>query len=198
MSRYGILSFIASALLLFAGAANAEQRYFEFTGTVTRSDDARFAPVGSVVRGSFNYDDAAVGDYLPDRAFYDVDVSLVVDINGHTIVSEGSTVTLYNYDINGRDIVWVYSTPGIAIDRKFYPEAYVGFSLFGSGLDGFALPSGFDLDRYTLAEGGLILDSAVGGLVDFSIDSITNVSGPPELCLKKNGKFDRHCKDKGL
>lgn len=193
MSRYRMLSFIASALLVFAGAASAEQRYFEFTGTVTASRDAGFAPVGSVVRGSFNYDDASVGDYFESRAFYDVDIELVMDVNGRRVVSSGSTVTLHDYPDSAADLVRLNSTYGIGIDEEVYPDGYFGIALYGSGLDSLALPSSFDLERFNLAEGGLFLNLTDGVLLDFSVDSIVAVPAP---CLKKNGKPDRHCKGK--
>lgn len=193
MSRHIILSFVASLLLVFAGVASAEQRYFEFTGTVTQSRDASLAPIGSPVRGTFNYDDATIGDYFDNMALYDVDVELVADINGHAIVSDRSSITLYDYLNTGGDIVWLYSTPGIMVDHKFHGTGYFGFSLFGAGLDSLALPSSFDLDRFHIAEGGLFLNDTDGVLLDFSIDTIANLPAP---CLKKNGKIDRHCKNK--
>jgi len=194
VSRHRILSFVAPALLVFAGTASAEQRYFEFTGTVTQSRDSSLAPVGATVRGTFNYDDATVGDYFDNMALYDVDAELVADINGHALVSDRTSITLYDYLNTGGDIVWVYSTPGIMVDHTFHGTGYFGFSLFGAGLDSLALPSSYDLAKFHIAEGALFLNDTDGVLVDFSIDTITSLPAP---CLKKNGKVDRHCKDKG-
>jgi hypothetical protein len=92
--------------------------------------------------------------------------------------------------------VWVHSTPGIMVDHKIHRTGYFGFSLYGSGLDSVNLPSSFDLGKFHLAEGALFLNDTDGVTLDFSIDTITNVPAPPTLCLKKNGKIDRHCKDK--
>jgi hypothetical protein len=195
MSRNRMLSFVISSLLLFSGAASAEQRYFEFTGKVTRSEDPRLAPVGSTVRGSFNYDDATVGDYFPDMGLYDIDAELVAEVNGRILVSDRTSITLYDYN-GGADIVWVHSTPGIMVDHKIHRTGYFGFSLYGSGLDSVNLPSSFDLGQFHLAEGALFLNDTDGVTLDFSIDTITNVPAPPMPCLKKNGKIDRHCKDK--
>ena len=195
MLNHWALSTVASALLLFAGSVSAEQRYFEFTGKVTRSQDPALAPVGSTVRGSFNYDDATAGDYFPNMGLYDVDAELVAEINGRILVSDRTSITLYDFS-GGADIVWVYSTPGIMVDHKFHRTGYFGFSLYGSGLDSVNLPSSFDLGQFGLAEGGLFLNDTDGVTLDFSIDTITNVLAPPAPCLKKNGKIDRHCKDK--
>lgn len=195
MSKNRMLSLFVFSLLVFSGAASAEQRYFEFTGKVTRSEDSRLAPVGSVVRGSFNYDDAVVGDYTPNRASYDVDAELVAEINGHLLVSDRTSITLYDYSWPA-DIVWVYSSPGIMVDHKIHRSGYFGFSLYGDGLDGLNLPKSFDLGQFPLAEGALFLNDTDGVTLDFSIDTISNVAAPPAPCLKKNGKVDRHCKDK--
>ena len=45
-----MLSALAFALLLLAGTASAEQRYFEFTGTVTRSENQTKKGSGSFFR----------------------------------------------------------------------------------------------------------------------------------------------------
>lgn len=194
MQAKRMLTAIATTLVLLAGHASAEQRYFEFTGTVTETRDAALAPIGSQVRGTFNYDDAMVGDYLGDyRASYDVDSELAGTIDGNLFVTDRTLVTLYDYADSAGDLFDLYSTPGLMIERDFHPDAYFGFRLLGSGLDGLNLPGALDLSRFHYAFGEVFLDGNGSLLAAFSVDSIINVSPP---CLKKNGKPDKHCKHK--
>jgi hypothetical protein len=98
MLRNRMLSAFSSMLLLLAGTASAEQRYFELTDTVTRSEDPSIATVDATIRLIFNYDDATVGDYFGDtRALYDLDPVLVGQVDGNTLVSDRVLVTLYDY-----------------------------------------------------------------------------------------------------
>lgn len=191
MLRNRMLSVFASALLLLAGTASAEQRYFEFTGTVTRSGNPAIAPVGATIRGTFNYDDAAVGDYFGGwYAYYDADIALVAEVNGRTLVTDRTTISMNDYADMAADLFDLYSTPGMMIDREFLPEAFMGFRLMGSGLNGLNLPASFDLGQFNYAAGEVMLGGGNGVLFEFSIDDIAS-------CAKKNGKADKQCKGKG-
>ncbi len=194
MSSNRMLSAFASMLLLFSGAASAEQRYFEFTGTVTHSENPAIAAVGSTIRGTFNYDDAMIGDYFWDwYAFYAVDAELVAQVDGHTLVTDSTNITLNDYSDRAADLFDIYSTPGMMIDKTFLPEAFMGFRLLGSGLQSRNLPGTFDLSQFNYAAGEVILDGNGTVLAEFSVDAIVNLPPP---CLKKNGKPDKHCKNK--
>lgn len=194
MSNRRMLSVFTSALLLFAGVANAEQRYFEFSGTVTRSENQAVAMVGSVVRGSFHYDDATPGgDVDGFSAQYMLDTGLVATVDGHLLISDMTSISLQDYPDSAGDLFDLYSTPGIMIDDAFLPDAFFGFRLLGSGLQSKNLPSSFDLSQFHYAEGAVMLEGGGSVLAEFSVDSIVNVPAP---CLKKNGKPDKHCRDK--
>lgn len=190
MLRSRTLSIFAATLLLFAGMANAERRYFEFTGTVTRSENPGIAPVGSTIRGTFNYDDAMSGDYLQDSyAFYELDDTLDGTVNGHALLSDRTFVTIYDYPDSAGDLFDIYTAPGIMIDDAFHPEGFFGFRLLGSGLQSRNLPSAFDLSQFNYAAGEVMLDGNSTVLAEFSVDGI-------RACVKKNGKPDKHCKNK--
>lgn len=188
MIKIARLSAFASALLLFAGAACAEQRYFEFTGTVTRSEDPTIAEVGSTIRGTFHYDDAMPGDHIQDTiALYDPDTELTAEVDGHTLMTDRTWIMIHDYPDSAADMFDLHSTPGIMIDDTFLADAFFGFRLMGSGLQSRRLPSAFDLDQFHYAAGEVMLDGYGSVLAEFSIDSLS-------LCLKKNGKPDKHCK----
>jgi hypothetical protein len=190
MQRNRKLSFFASILLLLAGTASAEQRYFELTGTVTHSEDPSIAAVGSKIRLNFNYDDAAVGDYWQGFiGFYDVDTELAGEVDGRTLVSDSTTIMMYDYADSAGDLFDFYSRPGIMIDDEFLPEAFFGFRLMGSGLQGLNLPASFDLTQFNYAAGEVMFDGYGTLLLEFSVDAIAS-------CVKQNGKPDKHCKGK--
>lgn len=190
MLRNRKLSFFAAVLLLLAGTANAEQRYFELTGTVTRSEDPSIAAVGSTIRLNFNYDDAAIGDYFQGFiGFYDVETELVAEVDGRTLVPDSTTITMYDYVDSAGDLFDFYSRPGIMIDSEFLPEAFFGFRLMGSGLQGLNLPASFDLTQFNYAAGEVMRDGYGTVLLEFSVDSIAS-------CVKENGKPDKQCKRK--
>lgn len=196
MLRNWMFGVVACALWLVAGAASAEPRYFELTGTVTRSENPRIAQVGSTFRATFNYDDATVGSY-PQDAFgiYDLDAAFVATVDGHLLLSDRTLITTYHVN-SPASLFDLYSTPGLMIDQRFLPEAFMGFRLIGNGLQGRELPATFDLSQFHYAAGEVMLDGNSTVLLEFSVDAIVNLSSPPPSpCLKHNGKPDRHCKD---
>lgn len=189
MLNHWALSTVASALLLFAGSVGAEQRYFVFTGTVTRSENPAVAQVGSRIRGTFNYDDDMVGDYIGDTiAVYDLDAGLVGRVDGHAVVTDRVSVFLIDHP-GGGDLFDFYSTPGIMIDDDFLPSGRLGFRLLGTGLQSRSLPDAYDLSLFNYAAGEIMQDDNGTVLAEFSVDDIS-------LCLKTNGKPDKHCKGK--
>lgn len=183
-----VFSSVVSVLLLFVGSARAEQRYFVFTGTVTRSENHAVAQVGSRIRGTFNYDVEMVGDYTGDMiAFYDLDTEFVGRVDGHDVVTDRAFVYLIDIP-GGGDLFDLYSTPGIMIDDDFLPTGRLGFRLLGTGLHSRNLPGAFDLSLFDYAAGVIMQDDNGTVLAEFSVDDIS-------LCLKKNGKPDKHCKE---
>jgi len=191
MLRNKMLS-VLSAGLLFASAAGATERTFEFTGTVSYTSNAGLAPVGSKVMARFNYDDAMTGDYIQDwYAFYGLTTFVSGTVNGHTVISDRTNVTV-NDTVDAQDLVDVNGVGGIMVDGSFYQDGVFGFRLLGdsNANTSRSLPSSYDLSRFNMEKYGYVMLGNDNYLVQFSIDSIVNVD---PTCLKNNGKPGKHC-----
>ncbi|WP_372522680.1 hypothetical protein [Sulfuricaulis sp.] len=189
---------ILAVFLLDSGVASAAVVNFQFTGTVT--DGGTLAATGSQIVGTFSYDT----DTLPSMSLdgyasygFPAPFALSATVAGHTVVTNNLNVSIWdNQGGNVEDMVEVIGGP-VSVDGNSYPNGAFGFRLASQPgntgvLTSTALPSFFDVAAFdagsTLTYGVLQSDGGPsGGLLGFSVDSITAVPVPPALLLMVSG-----------
>ena len=189
------------ALLGCAGAASAQTLTFQFSGTVTYTQDETLAPVGSQITGTFSYDeDTPAGITLPGYAAYQLPTSLSATVNGYDITSDILNVDVFdNTGGNIEDMVSIVGTT-VMVDDALYVDGSIGLSLASAAgntqaLSGTDLPTIYHLaafDSQDVTYGVLRSSGAQdGALLEFAIDSITG--GHEPICTNKKGK-PKKCK----
>ena len=194
-----------ATLLGCAGVASAQTLTFQFTGTVTYTQDETLAPVGSQITGTFSYDeDTPAGITLPGYAAYQLPTSMSATVNGHDITSDALNVDVFdNTGGNIEDMVSIVGTT-VMVDDALYVDGSIGLSLASAAgntqaLSGTNLPTIYHLaDFDSNANGqdvtyGVLRSSGAqdGLLLGFEIDSITG--GHEPICTNKKGK-PKKCK----
>ncbi len=193
-----MLAVASATLLMLAGAASAETLTFQYTGTVTYTRDAAFAPIGSHIQGRFSYDENTAGSIVSaGYASYQPASFMSAIINGHTIISDRLGVDVFdNQGGNVEDMAVVSGFP-IMVDDALLVDGSFGLSLAsGPGstgaLQGTGLPTIYHLDAFNSAAYGWVQENGNDGgqILQFQIDSIT---GGHEPCTNPHGK-PRKCK----
>ena len=205
MFKYLARAAAFAALLGCASAASAATLTFQFTGTVTYTQDATLAPVGSQITGMFSYDeDTPAGITLPGYAAYQLPSSMSATVNGRDITSDILNVEVFdNTGGNIEDMVSITGTT-VMVDVMLYIDGSIGLSLASAAgntqaLSGTDLPTIYHLTAFDSNASGqsgtygwLNSSGAQGGqLLAFQIDTITG--GHEPICTNKKGK-PKKCK----
>jgi hypothetical protein len=199
-----IRALAAASLLVFAGAATAEVLSFQFTGTVTYSRDAAFAPVGSPVRGTFSYEEGTAPEYhFPGQAYYMSPESMSATVNGHEVTSDRLGVDVFdNTGASPEDMAIVTGYP-VMVEDQLLVDGTMGLYLMSAqgsteALPNTDLPTIYHLEDFDINANSVITNygylqedgGQTGTIVYFSVDSIT---GGHESCSNKKGK-PKKCK----
>jgi hypothetical protein len=177
-------------LLMFAGAASAEVRTFQFTGTVTFTSDTAFAAVGTTIHGKFSYDTSTAPVIsMDDYASYRPESFVSATVAGHTIVTDRLGVDVWNNFGHANDIIDIFGFP-VLVDSDLSVDGSFGFRLMTApkvttAINDTSLPVSYNVADFspTQSYGWLQRDGSQSGtILQFSVDSII------DDCRKVNGK----------
>jgi hypothetical protein len=182
---------VAASLMLAAGAANAEVRTFEFTGTINYSVDPT-VPLGTKLHGRFSYDDTTP-NYSPTAGvgLYESYTFMSGDYLGHLVETAHVSIGVYNDFGHAWDTVTIVGGYPLMLDDEVMTDGTFSIMLttrpkVTNVVNDVRLPTSYNVADWspTLSYGQLRRDgSEPGTILQYSIDSIVAV----DACLKQNG-----------
>lgn len=193
---------VLCALSLACGSARADNRQFNFTATVTYTNQTLpGVNLGSTFNGSFSYDPAH-----PDYANNYGNVgnygfglgSISANINGTQV--NAKHLTIYVFDNQGGNVEDGITLSGgypLSVGNASYASGSVGFNLASkpgntTAVTNIDIPLSYNVSAFdgnsTLNYGWLQTDGGQGGtIMQFNVTSITAVPEPGSLALAAVG-----------